>query len=92
MTKKLLEQLKAGFKRTIRCNKYRSQMTVQSNNNNLNYLIDPTFTKAADCLFCYLKELKKIKLKKIIEIFFTLLQTKRRNKRFQCFNQWKNFL
>ena len=25
-------------------NKYRSQMTIQSNNNNLNYLIDPTFT------------------------------------------------
>ena len=42
---KLLEQLKSGFKRTIKWNKYRSQMTVQSNNNNLNYLIDPTFTK-----------------------------------------------
>ena len=42
---KLLEQLKLGFKRTIKWNKYRSQMTVQSNNNNLNYLIDPTFTK-----------------------------------------------
>ena len=42
---KLLEQLKTGFKRTIKWNKYRSQMTVQSNNNNLNYLIDPTFTK-----------------------------------------------
>ena len=41
---KLLEQLKRGFKRTIKWNKYRSQMTVQSNNNNLNYLIDPTFT------------------------------------------------
>ena len=43
--KKLLEQLKSGFKRTVKWNKYRSQMTVQSNNNNLNYLIDPTFTK-----------------------------------------------
>ena len=41
---KLLKQLKIGFKRTIKWNKYRSQMTVQSNNNNLNYLIDPTFT------------------------------------------------
>ena len=41
---KLLEQLKSGFKRTLKWNKYRSQMTVQSNNNNLNYLIDPTFT------------------------------------------------
>ena len=26
---KLLEQLKSGFKRTIKCNKYRSQMTIQ---------------------------------------------------------------
>ena len=41
---KLLEQLKSGFKRTIKRNKYRSQMTVQPQNNNLNYLIDLTFT------------------------------------------------
>ena len=34
---KLLEQLKSGFKRTIKWNKYRSQMTVQPKNNNLNY-------------------------------------------------------
>ena len=47
---KLLEQLKSGFKRTIKWNKYRSQMTVQPQNNNLNYLIDPTFTNV-DRLF-----------------------------------------
>ena len=41
---KLLEQLKTGFKRTIKWNKYRSQMTIQPQNNSLNYLIDPTFT------------------------------------------------
>ena len=41
---KLLGRLKLGFKRTIKWDKYRSQMTVQSNNDNLNYLIDPTFT------------------------------------------------
>ena len=41
---KLLKQLKSGLKKTIKWNKYRSQMTVQSNNNNLNYLTDPTFT------------------------------------------------
>ena len=39
----LLEQLKAGFKRTIKWNKYRPQMSIQPPNNNLNYLIDPTF-------------------------------------------------
>ena len=41
---KLLEQLKSGFKRTIKWNKYRLQMTIQPENNNLNYLIEPTFT------------------------------------------------
>ena len=41
---KLLEQLKTGFKRTITWNKYRSEMSNQTKNNNLNYLIDPTFT------------------------------------------------
>ena len=43
--KKLLEQLKWGLKRTIKWNKYRSEMTIQSDDNNLNYLIDLTFTK-----------------------------------------------
>ena len=42
---KLLEQLKTGFKRTIKWNKYRSKMSNQTKANNLNYLIDPTFTK-----------------------------------------------
>ena len=50
---KLLEQLKLGFKRTIKWNKCRSQMTIQSKTRNLNYLIDPTFTnvKRLFCLF-----------------------------------------
>ena len=43
--KRLLQQLRKGFKRTIKWNKYRSEMTNQTKNNNLNYLIDPTFTK-----------------------------------------------
>ena len=41
---KLSEQLKTGFKRTITWNKYRSEMSNQAKNNNLIYLIDPTFT------------------------------------------------
>ena len=40
-----LEQLKSGFKRAIKWNKYRSEMTNQTKTNNLNYLIDPTFNK-----------------------------------------------
>ena len=42
---KLLEQLKTGFKRTIKWNKYRSKIFNQTKNNNLHYLIDPTFIK-----------------------------------------------
>ena len=42
---KLLEQLGTGFKRTIKWNKYRSEKTNQTKYSNLNYLIDPTFTK-----------------------------------------------
>ena len=41
---KLLTNLKSGFKREIIWNKYRSQMTTEAVNNNLNILIDATFT------------------------------------------------
>ena len=43
--KTLLEQLRTGFKRSNKWNKYRSEMTNQTQNNNLNYLIYPTLTK-----------------------------------------------
>ena len=38
---KLLKQLKTGFKKSIKWNKYRSEMLNQARNNNLNYLTDP---------------------------------------------------
>ena len=41
---KLLTNLKSGFKREIIWNKCRSQMSTEAINNNLNILIDPTFT------------------------------------------------
>ena len=41
----LLDKLKTVFKRTIKWNKYRSEMSNHTKNNNLNYLIDPAFTK-----------------------------------------------
>ena len=41
---KLLTNLKSGFKREMIWNKYISQMTTEETNNNLNILIDPTFT------------------------------------------------
>ena len=41
---KLLEQLKARFKRTIRWNKYRSEISNLPRNNHSTCLIDSTFT------------------------------------------------
>ena len=40
---KLLENIKPRSKRTISWNKYRSEITTQPKNNNLDYLIDPIF-------------------------------------------------
>ena len=41
---KFLENIKQRFKRTISWNKYRSEVTTQLKSNNLDYMIDPTFT------------------------------------------------
>ena len=62
-----LEQLKSGFKRAIKWNKYRSEMTNQTKTNNLNYLIDPAFNNSID-YFSYHFKMKKIEyfLKSII--------------------------
>ena len=61
---KLLEQLKSAFKKTIKWNKYRSQISVQSNNNNLNYLIDPTFTNFNRLFLLSFERIEKDNIKK----------------------------
>ena len=53
-----LEQLKSWFKRTIKWNKYRSEMTNQTKTYHLNDLIDPTFAKV-NRLFVLLFENKE---------------------------------
>ena len=40
---KFLENVKQGFKRTISWNKYWSEITALSKNNNLDYMINPAF-------------------------------------------------
>ena len=55
---KFLEQLKSGFKRTITWNKYRSEMTNQTKNNNLNYLMIQHLIWSIDYLFYHLKKKK----------------------------------
>ena len=51
---KFLENTKQGFKRTISSSKYKSEVTTQTKNNNLNYLIDPTL-RSINILFFHLK-------------------------------------
>ena len=67
---KLLKQLKSGFKRNVKWNKYRSQMSFESNNNNLNHGIDPTFIKPVRLFVSSFQRIEKIILKKFIEILF----------------------
>ena len=72
--KKLLKQLKSEFKRTVQWNKYRSQMTIQNNKNNLNYLIDPPFTKVNRLsVLSFARVVKKIIQQRIIEILFQII-------------------
>ena len=66
---KLLEQLKSGFKRTIKRNKYISQMTIQLQNNNLNYLIDPTFMNVNRFFFFLFQEIIIL----IVDILFQII-------------------
>ena len=62
--KKLLEQLTSGFKRTVKWIKYRSQMTIQFQNNNWNYLIDPTFAIVNTLFVLSFERIEEINVKK----------------------------
>ena len=68
---KLLEQLKTGFKKTIKWNKYRSQMSIQDNNNNLNYLIDPTFTNVNRLFVLLFERIENNNVKKDYRDFYS---------------------
>ena len=84
---KLLEQFKTGFKKktTIKWIKYRSQMTIQSQNN-LNYLIDPILTNVNRLFVLSFQRIAgEVKTTKD-RFFFTLLCAKCQNKRLQRFN------
>ena len=61
---KLLEKLKSGCKKTIKWNRYKLQMTIQNNNNNLNYLIDLTFTNVNRLFVLSYERIEKDKIKK----------------------------
>ena len=77
---RLLQRLKSGFKRTIKWNKYRSQMTIQPQNNNLNYLIDRTFTNVNRLFVLSFEKIEENNIKRLQRFIFTLLCTKSSNK------------
>ena len=50
---KLLEQLKAGLKRTVNWNKYHTKVTVEQQNRYLDFLINPSF-QGVNRHFCFI--------------------------------------
>ena len=65
-----LEQLKSGFNKTIKWNKYRSEMTNQTKTNHLNHLIDLKFIKVNDYSSYHLK------MKKTEHLFQSIMYQK----------------
>ena len=61
-----LENIKQWFKRTISWNKYRSEITRQPKNNNLDYLIDPTFRDIIKLSILYSKMITMIPQKNLL--------------------------
>ena len=57
---KLLQQLKTGFKWTIKWKKYKLKMSSQAKSNNLNYLVDPLFIEVNEHYLCYSLKMKMI--------------------------------
>ena len=83
--KRLLELLRTGFKITIKWGKYRSKITNQTKNNNLNYLIGSTFTEV-NRLFVFSFENESDRTS------FSKSFTKCSNKRPECINRDKKLL
>ena len=65
---KLLEKFKIWIEENYKWNKYRSQMAIQNNNNNLNYLTDPTFTNVNRLFVLSFERIEGGDIKKTTEI------------------------
>ena len=68
---KFLENIKQEFKRTIFWNKYRSEITIQPKNNNLDYLIHPTFRNINRLFVFFHSKMVAIILQEILLISIT---------------------
>ena len=67
---KFLENIKQGFKRTISWKKYRSEITTQTKNGSLDYLINPKF-RNINRLFVFYSRMAMIILREILLINIT---------------------
>ena len=67
---KFLKNRNQGCKRTVSWNKYRSEITTELRNNNLDYIIDPALGISLGCLF-FNSKLVKMNLQEILFIFIT---------------------
>ena len=77
---KLFEQLKSGFKTKINCNKYQSQVSLQTPNPYLDYLIDPIIQVVNTLFVLSFENSTDTKV-------HAILSCKSRNKRLQCYYQ-----
>ena len=66
-------------------------MTVQSNNNNLSYVIDPTFTRVNRFFVLQFETIEENNIKKDHRDSFSHHYVPN-VERFQCLNWWKRFL
>ena len=64
-------KLKSGFKRTINWNKHQSEATIETRNQYLDYLSDPSF-QGVNRLFLF-NHLKKIHLEQYTQDVFSQL-------------------
>ena len=71
--KKLSEQSKLWFKRTVTWKKSVSQTTILSHNNNFNYLINPTFAKVNRIFVLPFKRIENNNVKKDHRYFFHII-------------------
>ena len=69
---KLLKNLKQGFKGTISWNKFRSELTTQLKNNDLDYMIVSKF-RSINCFCFFNRSVVKISYKKFFDKHFMLL-------------------
>ena len=69
---KFSENIKQGFKNTISWNKYTTEITTQTKDNNLDNVVDPTFRNIIRFLVLSLKKMVMMLLRETLLINITV--------------------